>query len=191
MQLINKINVFKSTKIFKSIKIIIKNKNILKIPSNLRTIISLFIFDNNVSLSKQEINEVKITNLINNIITLKYIDNIPIVSLIENNVTISIKNLMGVKSLSLTNNTIRLRAEFKDFNGELVTPDDVVLKVYDNRKFQIGEDIPVTALSMGVYEYDYILPYIINGVMYFEFKGTIRGMPILGRQEVEVKWIEE
>jgi len=44
---------------------------------------------------------------------------------------------LGVEQMSLIGNTVRLKAEFKDFNGEHVSPENVVLRIYNGYKQQV------------------------------------------------------
>ncbi len=90
--------------------------------------------------------------------------------------------------MALIGNTVRLKAEFKDFNGEYVSPENVILRIYDGYRKQIGEDIPVSPIAVGKYQYDYVIPDVV-GTLYFEYVGTIGGLPILGRAAVDKKWI--
>ena len=93
--------------------------------------------------------------------------------------------------MPLVGNTVRLKAEFKDFNGEHVSPENVNLRIYDGYKKQVGEDIPVLPSDVGKYQYDYVIPMIPRDVepLYFEFVGTIGGLPILGRAIIDKRWI--
>ena len=95
---------------------------------------------------------------------------------------------LGVEQMSLIGNTVRLKAEFKDFNGEHVSPENVNLRIYDGYKKQVGEDIPVLPSDVGKYQYDYVIPDVI-GPLYFEFVGTIGELPILGRATIDKRWI--
>jgi hypothetical protein len=90
--------------------------------------------------------------------------------------------------MPLIGNTVRLKAEFKDFNGEYVSPENVILRIYDAYKKQVGEDIPVSPSDVGKYQYDYVIPGAV-GTLYFEFVGTIGGLPVLGRATINKKWI--
>jgi hypothetical protein len=90
--------------------------------------------------------------------------------------------------MALIGNTVRLKAEFRDFNGEHVSPENVTLRIYDGSKKQVGEDIPVLPNDVGTYQYDYVIPDVI-GPLYFEFVGTIEGLPILGRATIDERWI--
>jgi phage tail sheath gpL-like len=102
---------------------------------------------------------------------------------------------LGVEQMPLIGNTVRLKAEFKDFNGEHVSPENVILRIYNAYKKQVGEDIPVSPSDVGKYQYDYIIPGVVKtgnsiaGTLYFEFVGTIGGLPVLGRATIDKKWI--
>ena len=91
--------------------------------------------------------------------------------------------------MPLIGDTIRLKAEFKDFNGEHVSPENVILRIYNGYKKQVGEDIPVLPSDVGKYQYDYVIPKDVIGLLYFEFVGTIGGLPILGRATIDKRWI--
>ena len=91
--------------------------------------------------------------------------------------------------MPLIGDTVRLKAEFKDFNGEHVSPENVILRIYDGYKKQVGEDIPVLPSDVGKYQYDYVIPGDVIGPLYFEFVGTIGGLPILGRATIDRRWI--
>ena len=90
--------------------------------------------------------------------------------------------------MPLIGNTVRLKAEFRDFNGEHVSPENVTLRIYDGCKKQVSEDIPVSPSDVGKYQYDYVIPDVI-GPLYFEFVGTLEGLPILGRAIIDKRWI--
>jgi len=90
--------------------------------------------------------------------------------------------------MPLIGDTIRLKAEFKDFNGEHVSPENVYLRIYDGYKKQVGEDILVLPSDVGKYQYDYVIPDVI-GPLYFEFVGTLEGLPILGRATIDKRWV--
>ncbi len=91
--------------------------------------------------------------------------------------------------MPLIGDTIRLKGEFKDFNGVYVDPDDVVLKIYAGNKKQYGEDITPVRTGLGKYQYDYVVPEDVIGPLYFEFSGKIDGKPILGRATIDRRWV--
>jgi hypothetical protein len=89
--------------------------------------------------------------------------------------------------MPLIGDTIRLKGEFKGFDGEYVDPDDVKLVVYDGQQKEVAEVTP-THDDTGKYYHDYVIPEGRTSTMYFEYIGTLGGMPILGRKSFERKW---
>lgn len=86
-------------------------------------------------------------------------------------------------------NTVRIRAEFRDFDGELVSPDGVVFRAYDRRREQIGEAVPLQPASLGVYIHDYIVPEDeVAGPIYYEVRGEIGGYPVVARSILSRSW---
>lgn len=96
---------------------------------------------------------------------------------------------LEVKPLPLVGNTVRLKAEFTEFNGELVDVFDATLTVYEGKNKVLTEVTP-ERLSEGVYFYDYIVPEFSGGSLYFEFKGMLNDKPILGRTALGRSWID-
>lgn len=84
-------------------------------------------------------------------------------------------------------NTVRLRAEFRDFDGNLVEPDDVTVTVYDQNKDSLVSE-PGVMEEPGKYYYDYVITRGNDMPVAFEFKGFIDGKPILGRQLISLQW---
>jgi len=101
---------------------------------------------------------------------------------------------LEVEQLPLIGNTVRLKGEFRDFpeagsmEGQLFDPDNVVLKIYTNRK-QLGDDIIPERIDKGRYQYDYVIPYDVSGYLYFEFCGKVADKPVLGRAGLERLWV--
>jgi hypothetical protein len=94
------------------------------------------------------------------------------------------------EDMSLINDTVRLNAEFKDFDGiTFVSPENVVLKIFDGKRVQIGENISVSPYATGKYQYDYTIPSTSTSPLYYEFSGTIGGKPVLGRKELIREWV--
>jgi len=91
--------------------------------------------------------------------------------------------------MPLIGNTVRLKSAFRDFNGKLVSPENVILRIYAGYKNHVGEDIPVLPSEVGKYQYDYVIPDDVIGPLYFEFVGTLEGLPILGRAIIDKRWI--
>ena len=89
--------------------------------------------------------------------------------------------------MPLIGNTIRLKAEFRNFNGELFDIENPKVVVYNNKRKVILDAEP-ERIEKGKYQYDYVIPEVF-GQLYFEFRGTIRGLPILGRATIDKRWI--
>ncbi len=89
--------------------------------------------------------------------------------------------------MPLIGDTIRLKAEFKDFNGELTDIENPKVVVYDSKRKVILDAEP-ERIEEGKYQYDYVIPDVI-GPLYFEFVGTIGELPILGRATIDKRWI--
>ena len=89
--------------------------------------------------------------------------------------------------MPLIGDTVRLKAEFKDFNGELTDIENPKVVVYDSKRKVILDAEP-ERIEEGKYQYDYVIPDVI-GPLYFEFVGTIGGLPILGRATIDRRWI--
>lgn len=87
--------------------------------------------------------------------------------------------------------TIRLKAEFRTWNGIAADPDNIVLRIYDSYRKQIGDDILIGSehrTGPGAYQYDYIVTNQSKPT-FFEFSGMLEGKPIVGRSEIEVNWL--
>ena len=82
--------------------------------------------------------------------------------------------------------TVRLKAEFRDFDGNLVSPDDVSLVIYDIN-YEIIEEIEnITPVETGKYEYDYVLE---DGATFFKFEGELDGNPVGERGVISEDWL--
>lgn len=87
-------------------------------------------------------------------------------------------------------NTVKLRAEFRDYEGVLYDPSSIELKIYNPSKTQLGNTISITdndKVSVGIYEYEYTIP-IGTGNLTYEFKGVTGGMPVIGRGTIIRSW---
>lgn len=127
------------------------------------------------------------------VVHMSVLDRTPLLSITERlHSTLTVmerKVSLEVKVLSLVGNTVRLKAEFTDFNGELLDVIDVTLTVYEGKNKVLAEVTP-ERLSEGVYFYDYIVPEFSGGSLYFEFKGMLNDKPILGREPLERSWVD-
>lgn len=85
------------------------------------------------------------------------------------------------------NDTVRLVAQFRDFNGNAINPDNVKLTIY-NKQQEIIETITegITDNTQGNFHYNYVAT---NSDFIFEFSGFFNSKPVLSRQLVQVKFI--
>jgi len=91
--------------------------------------------------------------------------------------------------LALSGNTVRIKAEFKDFDGTNVSPDNVVLRIYSKGRVQIDDDISLSPMSEGIYEYDYEIPNLPDRAIYYEFEGELGGNPVIARGKIDITWM--
>jgi hypothetical protein len=82
-----------------------------------------------------------------------------------------------------------LTGEFKDYDGELVDPDDAKVIIFDSQYKEIKEYAPLRE-DVGRYYLDYTVPEGTTSIMYFEFKGTIGDMPVVGRSSFKRVWVK-
>lgn len=87
----------------------------------------------------------------------------------------------------IKNDTARLNVQFRDVNGNAITPENVVLKIYDKQE-NLTETITegIVDLSQGNYFYDYTAT---DSDFIFEFSGFYFEKPVLARQLIQVKFI--
>lgn len=86
--------------------------------------------------------------------------------------------------------TVRLKVNFKTFDGQPIDPTDVTLTIYDSNQEQI-EQFNLTDTNhedVGVYFYDYVTPNDKQEVI-FEFRGIHNNNPIVVRDSLQIKFI--
>lgn len=85
-----------------------------------------------------------------------------------------------------TKDTVRCHVSFKDFDGKPITPEDIILTIYDTQH-EVIETITTGIVdeTNGKYYYD----YVADKDFIFEFSGIYFGKPILSRQLVKTKFI--
>jgi len=88
----------------------------------------------------------------------------------------------------LFGNTVRLKAEFRDYDGKPVDPQNVKVIVYNQNKIPIFTEDAVRE-SEGVYYYDYTITFDEGSPIAFEFNGSLDGHPVLGRQTLSPTWL--
>ncbi|MFB5088634.1 hypothetical protein PGC35_15740 [Psychrobacillus sp. PGGUH221] len=85
------------------------------------------------------------------------------------------------------NDTIRLIVQFRTFDGNKVTPDDVKLTIYDKQENVIQEiTYGLSTDGLGKYEYDYTDSTGKDFI--FEYSGFFNEKRILARESVNVKF---
>ncbi|MDD2288025.1 MAG: hypothetical protein PHY55_04240 [Bacteroidales bacterium] len=93
--------------------------------------------------------------------------------------------------MAFTGDTVKLKVHFKDFDGQVVDPVGITLKVFNERKEQIGQTINITEtnkIEMGIYEYTYTLPDV-DGDLILEFAGNNSGSPIVVRKSINITFV--
>ena len=93
--------------------------------------------------------------------------------------------------MALKGDTIRLTGEFKDFDKNFVEPESVTLNIYDKSNIAI-QSITITTdnrIGIGLYYYDYVVPFTIEEFFICEFLGMYRGNPILDREKISVSFV--
>ena len=90
--------------------------------------------------------------------------------------------------MAIIGDTIKLQAEFHSWDGEPASPNNVILKIYNMRKQQVGEDITPSLVQTGKYEYDFTIPRLPGDMFYYEFSGVLEGTPIVSRKQIDNIW---
>ncbi len=83
-------------------------------------------------------------------------------------------------------NTIRLKAEFRNWDGDLTDPTGVKVEIYDyyDNKLHEAEPPAVENPEVGKYYYDYELPPSVAIPYYFVYSGTIDGAQAAQRMNI-------
>ena len=80
--------------------------------------------------------------------------------------------------MAIQGDTVRLGVEFRDFDGYLVDPSSITLKVFSVKK-DILFSVAITSadkVSTGIYEYDYVLPYN-HTKLFYEWAAIVSSGP--------------
>lgn len=85
--------------------------------------------------------------------------------------------------------TVRIKAEFRDFEDNLVSPNGVTFTMYDGKRAVLGDVVNLSPVSTGVYQLDYVVPSTGTDPLCYEVKGTLDSLPILARAELNRKWV--
>lgn len=86
-------------------------------------------------------------------------------------------------------NSVKLRCEFKTWEGSFSDPTSLVLNIYAPSKQRIINTYSIgveNRISIGVYEFVYLVPSSIdrlppNFEMIYEFVGVLEGTQVLGQ----------
>lgn len=100
---------------------------------------------------------------------------------------------MPNKTVFLCGNTYRVKATFKDFDGQNVDPNIVKFILYDKKYEKINEYVLNSSnkISDGVWFYDYEIPMEhIDRKFYYEFYGEIGGKPFINREGFKVEFVQ-
>ena len=85
----------------------------------------------------------------------------------------------------LAKDTIRLFVEFKDFDGKIIHPTNITLKIYDKKQNLIETITDNIIQETTKYYYDYLAT---DSDFIFEFSGFYNDKAVLSRQLVTVKF---
>lgn len=88
--------------------------------------------------------------------------------------------------MPISGNTIRLYAEFFDFDGTKVVPENIVVRFYNRNRERIGEDISVVPVEEQIY-YDLVTEN--PEIRFYEFYGEVNGQPVVERAMLEIQWM--
>ena len=94
--------------------------------------------------------------------------------------------------MAFIGDTVRLKVKFRTFNGNAVDPLDVKLRVLNGNDYQEIDTVDITddnKIDVGVYEYDYVIPYGESETLIYEFSGTHNDKPILSRGRFDIDFV--
>lgn len=92
--------------------------------------------------------------------------------------------------MALVGDTIKLRMEFRDFNGVLFDPTTITITTYQNYD-DVLENINVplgSKVSTGIYEYLYTVP-AGDGPLTYEVKGVVGTTNSVVRKKLPREWV--
>lgn len=86
--------------------------------------------------------------------------------------------------------TAKLTCEFRDWNDELVDPENVTVTVYNEywEKLSQASDTDIFRESQGKYYYEYVTP-MTTGIVIYEWRGMISGKPSIKRNQLELFFV--
>ena len=92
--------------------------------------------------------------------------------------------------MAIQGDTVRLGVEFRDFDGYLVDPSSITLKVFSVKK-DLLFSVAITSadkVSTGIYEYDYVLPYN-HTKLFYEWAAIVSSGPMVERGTIDVEFV--
>lgn len=95
--------------------------------------------------------------------------------------------------MAIVGDTIRLKAKFYTWTGVVADPENIKLRIFNSYRKQLGEDIQIGhehRVGAGTYQYEYTPTGQEGSILFFEFSGTLEGMPITNRSKVPIEWIK-
>lgn len=95
--------------------------------------------------------------------------------------------------MAIMGGTVKIRAEFKNFEGTYQDPTDIVFRVYSDKYNQIGEDVPITStykIGTGIYEYPFQIPVLKtpSSELTCELSGNVSGYQVAVRKKIQVQF---
>lgn len=105
-----------------------------------------------------------------------------------------------VNIVAYTGDTIRLKVNFKTFDGTAIEPEDVKLKIYKptfQNSYELISTIPLSSKNKteneGEYLYDYTIPQnLINSetnFLIYEFSGMYNNNSTLARSKIDIRFV--
>lgn len=105
-----------------------------------------------------------------------------------------INNRSEVKIVAFTGDSVKLQVKFKTFSGEVISPTDVKLKIYEsvNDSHRLIETIDLSIenqVTLGTYAYDYVIPEGTTTDLVYEFSGIYNGKMTLARGKIPTRFV--
>lgn len=160
------------------------------------------------NLSKAQLNTmVKLLENQNDIRIVQYLMNdIYMISNFDNGVHLENKSITQyqktkteVRLMALAGDTVQLQVKFKTFDGTVIEPTNVKLKIYlptSLGTFDLINTIPLSndeKVSVGEYKYDYTTPSDLDtsqvSYLVYEFSGLVQDSITLARGKINIRFV--
>lgn len=97
--------------------------------------------------------------------------------------------------MPIIGNTVKLKAEFRDYDGDLVDIITPQVKIYDANRKLVEEGVPERT-TVGTYVYDLVVPDYAtaskrNEPLTFEFSGRLGDQQVAERAVLEREWVDD